>query len=139
MVKPQHFKLAKDILLLFAMFIWKINLVICQGDETWSLEKVDAEPLDSTFLWLSENYLDDSKLYHQIALHALARSYQTQDDRLIGDAHNVLNEWHGQHTLFNVDSTLFHAEKTLFYFAQAAPNRRSAPSPARSGRRRGSR
>ena len=115
MVKLQYYQLTKAIFFLFAIFIWQINLVICQGDETWSLEKVDAEPLDSTFLWLSKNYLDDSKLYHQIALHTLARSYQTQDNRLIGDAHNVLNEWHGQHTLFNVDSTLFHAEKTLFY------------------------
>ncbi len=126
MVKPQYFKLSKDILLFFTMFILQINSVFCQVEETWSLEKVDTEPLDSTLVWLSENYMDDSKDYHQIALHTIARSYQTQDDRLIGDAHNVLNEWHGQHTLFNVDSTLFHAEKTLFHYEKAGDQRKIA-------------
>lgn len=126
MVKPRHFKLAKGILLFFAMIFLQINSAICQVDKTWSLEKVDTESLDSTLVWLSENYMDDSKGYHQIALRTIARSYQTQDDRLIGDAHNVLNEWHGQHTLFNVDSTLFHAEKTLFYYEKTGDQRRVA-------------
>lgn len=126
MVKPRPFKLAKDILLIFAMIFLQISSVICQVDKTWSPEKVDTESLDSTLVWLSENYMDDSKDYHQIALHTIARSYQTQDDRLIGDAHNVLNEWHGQHTLFNVDSTLFHAEKTLFYYEKTGDQRKIA-------------
>jgi hypothetical protein len=126
MAKPQYFKSAKDILLFFAMFILQIDSVICQVDETWSLEKVATESLDSTLVWLSENYMDDSKDYHQIALFTIARSYQTQDDRLIGDAHNVLNEWHGQHTLFNVDSTLFHAEKTLFHYQKTGDQRKIA-------------
>jgi two-component sensor histidine kinase len=126
MVKLQYFKLAKGILLFFALFFWQVNSVICQVDKTWSLEKVNTKPLDSTLVWLSENYMDDSKDYHQIALHTLARSYQTHDDRLIGDAHNVLNEWHGQHTLFNVDSTLFHAEKTLFLYERTGDHRKIA-------------
>lgn len=126
MVKPQYFKLAKGILLFFAIFILQIDAVICQVDENWSLKKVDSQSLDSTLVWLSENYMDDSMHYHQIALDAIAKSYQIQDDRLIGDAHNVLNEWHGQHTLFNVDSTLFHAEKTLYHYEKTGDQRKIA-------------
>ena len=126
MVKLQYFKLAKGILLFFVLFFWQLNSVICQTDETWSLEKIDTKPLDSTLVWLSENYMDDSKDYHQMALHTLARTYQTQNNRLIGDAHNVLNEWHGQHTLFNVDSTLLHAGTILFQYKKTGDQRKIA-------------
>ena len=125
-VKLQNIKLTKDIILLFLLNMLQVNFAVCQNDSVWSIEKVEIEPLDSTFLWLNENYLDDSKLYHEIALKALAKSYQSKNNRLIGDAHNILNEWHRQHTLFNVDSTLFHGEKTLYYFEKTGNERKIA-------------
>ncbi|MDF1698822.1 MAG: histidine kinase dimerization/phosphoacceptor domain -containing protein [Saprospiraceae bacterium] len=124
--KYQKPPLTLDIVFTFLLFFCQITLVNCQKVETWSIEKIDTEPLDSSLVWLNENYLNEDTFYHELALHTLARAHATQDNRLIGEAHDVLNNWHEYHTLFTVDSTLYHAEKTLYYFKSIGNQRKIA-------------
>lgn len=74
--------------------------------------------VDSSLQWLNDHYVDYPSDFHNKALETLSTAYQTEDQRLIGEAHFVLMRWHAYHVLFTIDSIFYHGEKAIEIFKE---------------------
>lgn len=82
------------------------------------VDSLKNQPIDSLLVWLDDNILPNPEYYHELALHTLAKAYQSKDDFLIAEAHSRLASWHGYYIPFSLDSVLYHSERTVQYYAE---------------------
>lgn len=83
------------------------------------VDSLKNQPIDSLLVWLDDNILPNPDYYHELALHTLAKAYQSKNDFLIAAAHERLASWHGYYIPFVLDSVLYHSERTVQYYAEA--------------------
>lgn len=74
------------------------------------------QPIDSTLIWLNNNYVENPDNFHKRALQTLAQAYELNDDQFKGESHLLLMRWHAYHGLFTADSIYKHGEKAITLF-----------------------
>jgi two-component sensor histidine kinase len=100
-------KLCISIDLLNAQTEIKDNLVV---------KSLQEQPIDSSLIWLNDNYVDNPDNFHKRALETLAQAYAVNDDQLKGESHLLLMRWHSFHVTFTMDSVYHHGEKAIVLF-----------------------
>ena len=83
-------------------------------------------PIDSALAWLNDNYIANPQNFHERSLLTLKRAYQSDDDRLKGQAHLLLMRWHAYYVPFTMDSIYYHGKKAKVFFERANDQSRLA-------------